>query len=348
VDVVDRARFEAWVASGVPLQRLVTGLGPALAREVSSGGWDRLRALLGEYGRRGPVWEYPEGLFVTSIAHLGEPLATHAEGLAAAGGWLERAKAAQDAGRTEAAETRRRVEREMRLAKRAQKIREDLEGLPNAAELRRAADSLAAALYTIRKGDALASVPDVASPEQTLRLPLDPSLGPGQNLERFYDRVRKIERAKLAAEARLAETLAELETGGPRREREADGTATNRNLPFLRFSAANGWAIWVGRNGRENDRLLKAARPWDLWLHAREAPGAHVLLRLPGRGAKVPEATVLEAAALAAAYSRRAGETAVEVMVVEAERVRKPKGASPGRALVTGERTVRVRPRARG
>lgn len=83
-----------------------------------------------------------------------------------------------------------------------------------------------------------------------------------------------------------------------------------------------------------------------MWLHARDARGAHVLVRLPGREARVPERTLVEAAGLAARHSNRAGEAAAEVMVAEAGRVRKPKGSSPGRVTVSGERTLLVSPGA--
>jgi predicted ribosome quality control (RQC) complex YloA/Tae2 family protein len=152
-------------------------------------------------------------------------------------------------------------------------------------------------------------------------------------------------------EARLAFTLDELASVGeadpadPARRPE-DTAVGRRPGPFRRFRASNGWAVWVGRNGRENDRLVREARPWDLWLHARDVPGAHVVLRLPGRGVRAPDEAVLEAAKLAALYSRAAGDAGVDVLVAEAGRVRKPKGASPGRVLVTGERVVRVRPAA--
>jgi predicted ribosome quality control (RQC) complex YloA/Tae2 family protein len=102
----------------------------------------------------------------------------------------------------------------------------------------------------------------------------------------------------------------------------------------------------VGRNGSENDRLVREAKPWDLWLHVRDAAGAHVVIRKPGRESRVPERTLIEAAGLAAHFSNRSADGAVEVMVAEIARLRKPKGASPGQVLVAGDRTVRVPPGA--
>jgi predicted ribosome quality control (RQC) complex YloA/Tae2 family protein len=268
-----------------------------------------------------------------------------------AGRWLAET-AAQERADAETVDREARLRRERRrLEVRAEKIRGDLARLPEPGDLRRQADALAAGLSLARKGDREAWVPDPFDPAATLVIALDAGRSPGENLNRLYEGARRAERARQILEARLEATLAEIEAGGehgaPAGGRDERGRLGEEGS-FRRFRAANGWPLWVGRNGRENDRLLREARPWDLWFHARESPGAHVLLRLPGKEAKVPEAAVIEAAGLAAFYSRRSGEALVDVVVVEAGRVRKPRGASPGRVLVSGERTVRVRPRAGG
>ena len=102
----------------------------------------------------------------------------------------------------------------------------------------------------------------------------------------------------------------------------------------------------MGRNGAENARLVRESKPWDLWLHVRDAAGAHVVVRKPGRESRVPERTLTEAAGLAARFSSRSEDGAGEVQVAEISRLRKPKGASPGQVLVAGDRTVRVPPGA--
>ncbi|RMG93589.1 MAG: DUF814 domain-containing protein [Candidatus Dadabacteria bacterium] len=179
-----------------------------------------------------------------------------------------------------------------------------------------------------------------------VELELDPALSPPANLERLYRTAAKAERAREILTRRLEEARGELARLGDGAETPEPGRPARAEpgRPYARYRSSDGWEIWVGRNGRENDRLVREARPWDLWLHARDAAGAHVLVRLPGRDARCPERTLLEAAGLAALRSRRSGEAAVEVMVVEAGRLRKPKGAAPGQVLVHGERTVRVRP----
>lgn len=248
-----------------------------------------------------------------------------------------------------AAEAEARARRERRrLEGRAEKIRGDLSRLPSSSDLRRRADALAAGLSGVCKGDSAARVADPFGGGEVLTIELDVTRSPGENLNRLYERARKAERGRQVLEERLRVTLEEIEGGGELQALEParhDASARSDVGPYRRFRAFNGWPIWAGRNGRENDRLVREARAWDLWFHARESPGAHVLLRLPGKEARVPEAAVAEAAGVAAFYSRRCAESLVDVMVVEAGRLRKPKGASPGQVLVSGERTVRVRPR---
>jgi predicted ribosome quality control (RQC) complex YloA/Tae2 family protein len=111
----------------------------------------------------------------------------------------------------------------------------------------------------------------------------------------------------------------------------------------LRVTSSDGIPILVGRSARQNDAItFGQARPGDLWLHARNVPGAHVIVR--GEGRSVPERTVAEAARLAAQHSKARHDTAVDVIVTERRHVRRIPGAPPGLVTVSGERVLRVRP----
>jgi predicted ribosome quality control (RQC) complex YloA/Tae2 family protein len=106
-----------------------------------------------------------------------------------------------------------------------------------------------------------------------------------------------------------------------------------------------GYTLFWGRNNRSNDHVSRTlTRPDDLWFHAANMPGCHLVLRRKGEGGDVPEADVLFAAAIAAAHSRGKDAGKVEVMVAEGKWVRKPKGARPGLVTVEHYRTVVVRP----
>lgn len=359
---VAQETFDAWVAAGEPLARRILGLGPVLAAEVlhrhrehglTAG--DVFEDLRADYGRPGPVWEYPDCLSGVELTHRGAPLAVYpwAGALGRAGAWMEEARA-----RAEAEAARRRRAREEgaareRLERRLEHIRADLAALPDPRAVRSEAEALAAHLHRVAPGALWADVPDPREPGSVRRIPLDPSLGPGANLDRLYRKARRVEAAGAALQVRLEKTRQELArgsaeaVGGPGSGRGRRGEEDSWGEgPFRRYVSSDGWAIWVGRNGAENDRLLREARPWDLWLHAREAPGAHVLLRKPGREARPPDRTLVEAAGLAAAHCSLRGDAGVEVLVAEAGRVRKPKGAGRGRVVVSGERTLRAAPGA--
>jgi predicted ribosome quality control (RQC) complex YloA/Tae2 family protein len=112
----------------------------------------------------------------------------------------------------------------------------------------------------------------------------------------------------------------------------------------LRFSAPDGFSVWVGKNALQNDQVtFRRAGPDDLWLHARGIPGAHVVIQTEGRA--VPERTVEWAAGLAAYYSRGREDTRVAVVVVPRRHVRRLKGGRPGQVVFRNERTIRVAPR---
>ncbi|MFU8856468.1 MAG: NFACT RNA binding domain-containing protein [Deferrisomatales bacterium] len=356
-DRVLPAEITQWTAQGEPLHRRILGLSPALSAEVlhrrtaGSSDWGAFVSVREAYGRPGPVWEYTDGLSAVELTGRGAPRAVHqpGESLYRAGSWLE-----EELGRVRAAAARHRRERQEiafreRLERRQARIRDDLDGLPDIASLKHQAEALGAHLYRVTPGAPWADVPDPHDPNRTWRICLDPALGPGGNLDRLYGRVRRARAARAALEARLEETRCELVAGLP-----SSGEAPppdSRQRPsqretFRRFVSSDGWAIWVGRNGAENDRLLREARPWDLWLHAREGPGAHVLLRKPGRESRPPDRTLAEAAGLAAQHSRRRGDAGVDVMVAEVARVRRAKGGGKGRVLVSGERTLWVTPGA--
>jgi predicted ribosome quality control (RQC) complex YloA/Tae2 family protein len=234
---------------------------------------------------------------------------------------------------------------EKKVQKRIDNIRADLARAGDSGELRRKADLLSGALRGVKKG--MESVEVEGHEGQREVIPLDPARTPGANLELLYKKAAKAGRAVKIAGERLLAAQSELE-GPPPEEPSAGAKKPGREVsrPFLRYRSSDGMMILAGRNGPENMRLLREARDWDIWLHARDGAGAHVLIAKPGKEGKVPERTLVEAAGIAALRSRFAAEGAVDVMYVEAARVSRAKGASPGKVLVSGEKTIRVPPGA--
>lgn len=167
-----------------------------------------------------------------------------------------------------------------------------------------------------------------------------------QVAERLYGDVRSMERALDVLPARLealrSEEREEQVPRTVRREQPAADAPSDR--AFRTYRSSGGLEIWVGRGAASNDELtFRAAAPEDVWLHARDATGAHVVLRW--RRPEPPPARDLEEAALLAAWHSRArGSTLVPVDWTRRKYVRKPRGGAPGLVVVQRCKTVMVRP----
>lgn len=236
-----------------------------------------------------------------------------------------------------------------------------------AAQLRRKGELLRASFHLLRPGLARVSVPDHASdPPVEVTFELDPQASPGEQVAACFHEAVRLERAvaeaaargpqlearRAQAEAWLArlsevrglEALARLEAevGLPRPPAAGARKAAPTALPWRTFRSADGWELLVGRDAAGNDRLtLHHARPGDLFLHVRGAPGSHVIVPTP-RGKSVPHETLLDAAQLAGLYSSRASAPWVEVDMVERRYVRKPRGSPPGMVELARCRTLRI------
>jgi len=152
---------------------------------------------------------------------------------------------------------------------------------------------------------------------------------------------RMAEVSKDLSQAAATEGASE-EPAPERRTERSPVPARFRGMAVAVFDSSDGFLILRGKNAKANDQLVKRASPFDYWLHAAQAPGAHVLLRRDHPSVEVPERSLREAASLAALRSDLAGEAAADVLCVEARHVRKPKGAAAGAVEVDSSRTLRV------
>lgn len=119
--------------------------------------------------------------------------------------------------------------------------------------------------------------------------------------------------------------------------------AKTRRLAPLRVESHDGYTIYVGRSAGQNEQVtFKIAASDDLWLHARNIPGAHVIIKSGGR--EVPEQTLLEAAGLAAYFSKARDDASVEIDIAPRRAVRRIPDAPPGLVSYRAERTLRVAP----
>lgn len=194
---------------------------------------------------------------------------------------------------------------------------------------------------------------------QPVTLSLNPALPPVAQASALYAKAKKLRRRlahsparrrELGEEIRRLRDLRDLLSQQPEvapyiaGETEALAPPPKKAKavprPRPREIAVEGFTILVGRSGQENDRLLRLARPDDLWLHARGVPGAHVVIRSDGR--PVPRTVLERAAELAAWHSRARGERKVAVSYTDARYVRKPRGVPPGMVTLLREEVIVV------
>jgi len=127
------------------------------------------------------------------------------------------------------------------------------------------------------------------------------------------------------------------------------GKKKRSRVPGARqYLSSDGFEILVGRAARDNDHLtFKVARPNDMWLHAADYPGSHVIVRNATRR-EIPYGTILEAAQLAAYFSQASKDPKVDVHYTERKFLAKPKGAAPGLVRLSRFKNLTVTPREAG
>ena len=194
---------------------------------------------------------------------------------------------------------------------------------------------------------------------EPINIKLKPHLSPQLNAENLYrksknqqieiDQIvastkqKEAELAKIEQEIALvngAEDVKSIKKLGKRNKPEMHAQVAER-IPFKKFES-DGFTILVGKAARENDELtLKYAKKDDLWLHAKDVSGSHVVLKKQSNK-PFPHQVVEKAAQLAAFYSKRKTDSVIPVIVTPKKFVRKPKGLPPGKVHVDKEETILV------
>ena len=248
---------------------------------------------------------------------------------------------------------------------------EALLGSQRMEEYRIKGELLTANLYLAKKGDRSVDLPNYYEEDMpSLTVELDEKLSPGQNAQKYFKLYQKARNAQVLAAEQIEKTSAELaylegqmdnlgkcteeaELYELRDELEKFGyvkpNRSRRQLKQLppsrpmKFTSASGRIILVGKNNLQNDKLTFTAQPNEVWLHAKDMPGSHVIIV----GEDPDDATILEAAMLAAAYSKGANSSQVPVDYTLRKFVKKPGGAKPGFVIYTHQRTLYVTPEPR-
>lgn len=241
----------------------------------------------------------------------------------------------------------------------------ELQETENADKYRIWGELITASLFKISPGMDKVKVNNYYSEKmEEIEIPLNPALSPQGNAGYYFKTYRKLHDGRKILTKRIAATKEDIaylesllfacENAGPaeleeirheliksrlilpQKNKPAAKPARSKPLHFL---SPDGIDIYVGRNNRQNDYLtLRAADGNDIWLHVKEMPGSHVIIK----HSDPPESTLIYAAKLAASYSRAANSSNVPVDYTRVRHVRKPKGAKPGMVIYDHHKTIYV------
>ncbi|MCL1795990.1 MAG: NFACT RNA binding domain-containing protein, partial [Clostridia bacterium] len=234
-------------------------------------------------------------------------------------------------------------------------------------ELRVSGELLTANLHLLRKGQTCARVPDYYAGKER-EIPLEERLTPAQNAQSYYKQYKKMRAAQRHAReqlkivetqlAFLTEQLSDVRKCGTAEDldeirqalidarvlRASGGQKKQAKPPATKpisCLSSDGIAMLVGKNGAQNERITQGAQPENTWLHAKGIPGSHVIIQHVG---EVPEATLREAAGLAAWFSNGYRSSNVPVDYTLRRHLRKPSGAAAGYFTYTNEKTLFITP----
>ena len=272
---------------------------------------------------------------------------------------------------------KRKLENAVRALKKKQtkKLQETLERLKDAEKaetFRIKGELLTANLYRLEKGMTEIELENWYAQEGgTVKISLDATMSPSKNAQKYFKTYNKYKRAKeiltpmlkteeaeieytdsVASAITAAETMLDLkeieteltEMGLLRAQKErAGGKKKELVIPFREYEF-DGVKIYAGRNNLQNDRLLRAADPDDIWLHTQKYHSSHVIIALEGR--QVSDELLLYAAEICAYYSDGRDGDKIPVDYCKRKYVKKPNKSKAGFVIYTDYKTVLVKPNA--
>ena len=275
-------------------------------------------------------------------------------------------KAERDRVNQQASELIRRVENELeKNRKKLGKQEEELLATENAEEFRQKGELLTTFLHQVPNDQDQVELDNYYTGEKII-ISLDKALTPNQNAQRYFKRYQKLKEAvkhltSLIEETRttilylesvetalaqaslteIAEIREELIQTGFIRRRQRE-KIQKRQKPEKYLATDGQTIILVGRNNLQNDELtFKIAKKDELWFHAKDIPGSHVVIT----GNLQPSDEVkTDAAELAAYFSKARLSNLVQVDMIETRKLNKPTGGKPGFVTYTGQKTLRVTP----
>ncbi len=281
-------------------------------------------------------------------------------------------KAERDRVKQQAQDLERFVANERKKnANKIKKLEKTLDYSENAKEFQLYGELLTANLYMLKKGDKEANVINYYDEESpTVTIPLNPNKTPSENAQMYFTKYQKaknsvevvkeqirlaeeeiayfdqlIQQLSSASTKDIHEIREELVEGKYLRPKQQRGQKKQKqHVPVLeQYESSQGLTILVGKNNKQNEYLTtKAAARDDVWFHTKDIPGSHVVIK----SSDPDEQSILEAAAIAAYFSKAKDSGSVPVDYTKIRHVKKPNGAKPGFVTYDSQHTVFVTPDA--
>ena len=257
-----------------------------------------------------------------------------------------------------------------RLIHKLEKLEKELEESENAEIFKIKGELITSYIYMIEKGMESVEVANFYDPEyKNIKISLNTNFTPSENAQKYFKKYNKLKTAKKEITSQMeitkeeidylenimlsienCENLAELmdireELGkvGYIRSKNNSKKETKLTTKPHEFVSSNGFKILVGKNNKQNDHLtLKVASNEDIWMHTKNIPGSHVIIKTEGK--EVPDETIFEGAMLAAFFSKSKMSSQVPVDYTKKKNVKKPNGAKPGMVIYDTNNTIYVTP----
>lgn len=256
-----------------------------------------------------------------------------------------------------------------RVSKKIVKQKKELENSLEADKYKKLGELITAYIYKIKFGDENVEVEDFYNDNEKIIITLDPNLSPSENAQRYFKKYNKLKKANEELTVLIEENIDEKkylentilsiencdsldELKEIREELMREGYIRTYKMPkknikpsseMLRFKTKTGKLIIVGKNNKQNDYLtLRLADNEDMWFHTKDIPGSHVVLKSAGKD--IVDTDIIEAATLAAYYSKARMSENVAVDYTQKKNVKKPSGAKPGLVIYEKNNTIYVTP----
>jgi predicted ribosome quality control (RQC) complex YloA/Tae2 family protein len=203
-----------------------------------------------------------------------------------------------------------------------------------------------------------------------LAIELDPNMTPSENAQKYFKKYNKAKRTFAALQEQMVQTDEELyyldsvmsylsgkleerdikeiraelsEEGYIKKHKEKGKKSESMKLKPMHFVSRDGFDIYVGKNNKQNDELtLKIASNNDIWLHTKNIPGSHVIIKSMGR--EITDKAIEDGAMLAAYFSKGQSSSMVPVDYTYKKNVKKPAGAKPGMVIYETNKTAYITP----